>query len=466
MKGRSCRLLFLQFFRPPAPEPALSRFDPVLGVLSAVLRERGHEISLLTFDHFDPRVLHERITAFRPDLLYADVALTCPDLARRVLSHVEQKHGLLTVVGGAYSAVDPESALSFPGVSAVVTGEPECALPGYLDAYLSGDPEAPVPGVWSRDECGTARSGPCPLSRDLDALPFADRGLFANGRGPDEVTALSVGVGRGCPLRCAYCPNERIAEAYGGPDGYVRRRSPEDICDEIDGLCLAHPQVGLIRFEDHLFALDEEWLARFSAVYAGRCGVPFECHVRAQAVGDRTANLLAAAGCVLAEIHVVSGSALIRNDILAMEVSDAQLVAAFERLGQRGIRTRAVSLVGAPYATVESMEKLDQLIHRIGPDEHDVRVFHPLPGTAARDLCREAGWLSNRGEENYTLGESILDMPNLRADVIQRLAHQLRTNSRPRTRSGLLGALERMRVLPGRGLRQALAALAGRSTPR
>jgi len=72
-----------------------------------------------------------------------------------------------------------------------------------------------------------------------------------------------------------------------------------------------------------------------------------------------------------------------------------------------------------------SAAALVKLDRRLKPDRHEVRVFHPLPGTRALDICREAGWLSNRGEENYTLQRSILDMPNMPAATIERVARRL-----------------------------------------
>lgn len=421
----TCRILFLQCYRPQRRGSPGPRFDAALGVLSAVLAEQGHETGLLRLESFEPSVVGERITRFRPDVLYADIAPTCPDLARRVLGYTGRKHGLHTIAGGVFVTVEPEAALSFPGVDAVVVGEPERAFPAYLAAHLTGEPGDPIPGIWCRDERGMIRTAVHPLTTDLDSLPFADRALFDNGEPAADRACQTVSVGRGCPLRCAYCPNERVADLYAGQGPHVRRRSPDNICDEIDQICMAYPDTVRIRFDDHLFALDELWLAGFTEVYARRCGVPFECHLRARLVSDRVADLLVTAGCVAADIDVVSASDFVRNEILAMDLSDEQLIAAFDRLRSRGIATRAISLVGAPYCTEMSAAALVKLDRRLKPDRHEVRVFHPLPGTRALDICREAGWLSNRGEENYTLQRSILDMPNMPAATIERVARRL-----------------------------------------
>ena len=440
----------MQFYRSPRPGPHRPRFDAALGVLSAVLKEQGHQTALVAPDDVASDELRQRINHFRPDVLYADIALTSPDLARRVLGRAGQKYGLHTVAGGDFATVEPEAALSFPGVHAIVIGEPERALPAYLAAHLTGEPGDPVPGVWCRDERGSVRTAAHPLTTDLDVLPFPDRALFDDGHRPQGAVPQTVGVGRGCPLGCAYCPNERIAELYAGLEPYVRRRSPKNVCDEIDAICLAYPDTARVRFDDHSFALDEPWLAEFAEVYAFRCGMPFECHLRAQFVTERVADLLVAAGCAAAEIDVASGSDFVRNEILAMDLSEEQLIAAFDRLRSRGIATGAVSFIGAPYGTEISAAALVKLHRRLRPVRHEVRVFHPLPGTRARDLCREAGWLSNRGEENFTRQRSILDMPNLPAANVDRLAQRFGR----RLGCGTGGFWRRLGCIPlGRGRR-------------
>ena len=456
----------MQCYGPPRPGLAGPRFDAALGVLSAVLREHGHETGLLRLESFEPSTVGERITRFRPDVLYADIAPTCPDLARRVLGHTGRKHALHTIAGGVFVTVEPEAALSFPGVDAIVVGEPEQAFPAYLAAHLTGEPGDPIPGLWCRDEQGMVRSAVHPLTADLDSLPFADRTLFDNGELAEDVPCQTVSVGRGCPLRCAYCPNERIADLYSGHGPHVRRRSPDNICDEIDQICVGYPHTARIRFDDHLFALDEPWLAGFAKVYARRCGVPFECHLRAPSVSERVADLLVTAGCVAADIEVVSASDFVRNEILAMDLSDEQLTAAFDRLRSRGIATRAISLVGTPYCTEMSAAALVKLDRRLKPDRHEVRVFYPLPGTRALDICREAGWLSNRGEENYTLQRSILDMPNMPAATIERIARRLGRKLGASGRPGFWAKLGRIPVICGRRLSKAFAALRGRNMPR
>ena len=95
-----------------------------------------------------------------------------------------------------------------------------------------------------------------------------------------------------------------------------------------------------MRFLDHTFALDGEWLESFLATYGRQCDLPFRCHLRANAADDDTVRRLAEAGCQLVDVEVASSSNLIRNEIFDMDLSGQQIRDAFTRLKAAGIRTR------------------------------------------------------------------------------------------------------------------------------
>ena len=64
----------------------------------------------------------------------------------------------------------------------------------------------------------------------------------------------------------------------------------------------------------------------------------------------------------------------------------------------------------------------DASLRRAGTDAVEARVYYPLPGTKAHELCHENGWLSGRDASAYFAGQSVLDMPGLDAQTIKRYA--------------------------------------------
>lgn len=412
------RILLVQFIRRCGTGDTGAVFDQPLGQLSAALRNMGHETRLLRLDGYQPKRVRAAFASMQPDVVYCTIGGSSVDAATRTLREIRERHGVCVLIGGSLATVMPDMALSLPGVAGVVLGDGDESVPRYVSQGTNGTPRAACEGVWTIEGGRVHKLGGACVIADLDRLPFADRELF--GARPDE-RVFDVTVGRGCPARCAYCINDRVREA-SGTDAFVRRRSPENICDELDALCERYPETEFVRFTDHAFIHDLDWLGRFARVYAQRCGIPFKCHVRANTLDARRADLLLEAGCAAAEIELISGSDFVRNEILCMDTSDRQLTGAFALLRERGIETHIVSFIGAPYSTPMAESETIEMCRAVRPDFVEARVYYPFVGTPASDLCKEMGWLSNRPEGHYSTGRSVLDMPGLSAGQIRNMS--------------------------------------------
>lgn len=419
------RILILQFASAVRGR-CVPRFEPQLGVLMALLAQRGHELSLLGVWRYDEAQVKQALARSLPQLIYADVSCVCVDTARRVLQYVQQREFLPVIAGGSYATVDTPRALSLPGVHAAVRGEPDASLVTYFERMKDPAAGQVVLGVWMRDERGLARPGLPPLVEALDSLPHPERELFGYAAHVRRTGELEVSVGRGCPQSCAYCLDPAVAALYAGQGIWTRRRPAADVLDEIEQLRATYPEAQHVRFLDHAFALDDVWLEEMLSEYARRCELPMRCHLRANAVTPQQIGRLAAAGCRLADVEVISASDFIRNEIFAMDLSEEQLVSAFEALRAAGILTRAILYLGAPYENELSLEAAGSLLLRLRPDFVDARPYYPFPGTRAAEICRENGWLRPRGEWHYHNEQCGIDMPACRAERVEAYLRRLR----------------------------------------
>jgi len=397
-----------------------------LGTLLSLLEQRGHELSLEGLSRVDLPKVKAALAKSLPQMIYADISAVCVDTAWRVLEYIEHHEFLPVVVGGPYATVDPAGGLSLPGVSAVAIGEPDATLVTYLERVKDPATGQIVSGVWLRDESGTAQPDLPELVEDLDSLPVPHRALFRYAEHIEQTGQIEMAIGRGCPQSCAYCINNRLRELYENRGVWVRHRSPENILDEIDALRRRHDGVRQVRFRDHSFALDGSWLAEFLSLYRRACGLPFHCHLRANRASRGAIRELAEAGCEVVDVEVISGSNLIRNEIFEMDLSGEQIRATFSRLRAAGIRSRAIVYAGSPYESEASLDDLRVLLRAVRPDVVDVRAYYPWPGTRARDLCQEQGWLHSRGEEQYRAGNGGIDMPACRPSVVAAFIRRLR----------------------------------------
>lgn len=261
------KILVIQFVPDSRGRP-VPRFDPQLGTLLALLRKRDHQLSLLGLRRFDLDATKAALARELPQLIYADIAGVCVGAARRTFEYIQQHEFLPIVVGGYYPTVDPSGSLSLPGVHAAAIGEPDASLVTYLERMKDPAVGQVVLGVWLRDESGLARPELPPLVEDLGSLPFPERDLFDYAGYVRQGGQIEIAVGRGCPLQCAYCINDWLDTIYENHGTWVRRRTPENVLAEIRLLRERYENVRLVRFLDHAFALDAEWLARFLSVYA------------------------------------------------------------------------------------------------------------------------------------------------------------------------------------------------------
>ena len=419
------RVLILQFVPDVRGRP-VPRFEPKLATLLTLLKNREHDLSLLGLARFDVVAVKAALARTLPQLIYADVSSVCVTAARRTVQYIQEHEFLPIVVGGEHATVDPTDALSLPGVHAAAIGEPDASLVTYFERMKDPAISQIVQGVWLRDEQGLARPELPSLVEDLDSLPFAERELFGYGEYVAGTGEVEIAVGRGCPQTCAYCVNPTIAEMYAERGTWVRRRSPENVIEEIELLREKYPDVRIIRFLDHTFALDSDWLGEFLRLYPTRCGLPFRCHLRANATSESLVRQLAQAHCKLADVEVISGSDFIRNEIFTMDLDELQIRDTFGWLREAGIKTRAIVYLGSPYDSEASLEDTRALLHRIRPDTLSARAYYPWPGTAATETCRENGWLHSRGEDQYHQDKCGIDMPACRPDAVAAFLKRVR----------------------------------------
>jgi len=424
------RILAIQFASDLRGRP-VPRFEPQLGTLLALLRERGHELTLLGQARFELAALKESLARCLPQLVYADISGVSVRAARRALEYIHEHEFLPVIAGGNYPSVDPAGSLSLPGVHAVAIGEPDASLLTYLERMKDPAAGQVVLGVWQRDEQGLARPNMPPLVEDLDSLPFPERDLFGYGEYVRATGQIELAVGRGCPQACAYCPNDWFESIYDEESAWVRRRSPENILTELRLLRGRYDGARLVRFLDHAFAQDADWLHGFLERYRAGCELPFRCHLRLNQASAAVVAELRQAGCLLVDVELISSSNLIRNEIFDMDLSEEQIRQGFALLRDAGILTRVIVYLGAPYESETSLDLTRQMLLRVRPNILDARFYYPWPGTRAVDVCRENGWLHARGEEQYQLERCGIDMPACPPELVASYVRRLRREFPP-----------------------------------
>ncbi len=268
--------------RPPVD--VLHKFSkPVecLGIAycAGALRANGFDVTMLDgmLHDWSEEETVRRIMDLRPNVVGFTVVLnhfpartaSICDLLR------EAGYGGKIIVGGHSVSFIPDRILNGnPSVDAVVAGEGEAPIVGYVAAVAAGQDPRTVPGVHARADDGTVRWRPAPRERNLDAVPAAARDLTREVIDLDGLACVSTS--RGCYARCTFCSVPRfygIERDRPLANGSWLARSVNHTTAEIAAL---HERFGLIE----LLIVDDEF---FGGSDAG--------HARALQIGKRLAEL-------------------------------------------------------------------------------------------------------------------------------------------------------------------------------
>ncbi len=446
------QLLILQIVDPTQAVAQLE-FSQSIGVMSAMLKAEGFDCRLAALNGYKPALLKETIVKHRPMYVLIELSPYTIAAARRTIADIEGQFSLPVAVFGKFATCLPSRAISMPGTEALLLGECEHSAVDFMKAFRNGGETAGIPGTWVKTHSGLIKGELRPLVENLDTLPFADRELFDYGVIVARTHEASFKAARGCPQWCAYCVNDWYMDLYAEGGTFVRRRSVDNLLDEIEAVLSSYAGIKSISFYDHCFAMDEHWLEEFAAKYPQRFKLPYRCHVRLNRVTPDTARLLAKSGCRWAHTMIGAGSTFICDEILSMNTTKSQVAEACRLLADAKLTIAAEIFVGNPYESEITLEETINLLNEAPVHEIHPRVFYPTPGTRAAELCGENGWISGRGEEGFWAQQSILDMQSMPAAKINAIARKLPSLSKRGSGTALRNLLGKVIGTRRKGLR-------------
>jgi radical SAM superfamily enzyme YgiQ (UPF0313 family) len=420
--------------------------------ISSFLKSKGHEVLLL----FDPSIfaggqlVESRLLAkafnidreiinkaveLKPDIVafsaYTGNYRWCLNIAQRIkkLSNVP------IVFGGVHTTAVPGRVLSNDFVDFAIVGEGEFAM---LDLVEHLEKGAGLEGLLNISNICFNYQGrlhindPRPYIRDLDSLPPPDKSLFY-----DKVPLLEenylIMTSRGCPYDCTYCSNNMYHELYCKEKQRVRRRSPENVIEE-----LLHAKkrgrLKLVVFADDVFTVSKQWLERFIEIYKSKINLPFFCSVHPLTITKERVSLLKEGGCWLITMGVQSGSERIRKEIFNRRGSNEKIIEAVSYIKEQGIKISVDNIFGAPSETEEDLKESLNLYSRIKPNRILTFWLTFYPKTKIIDYAKEYKMLSEEdikeneeGSSCFTHDTGSVSRENIKTYVKYQLLFQLRS---------------------------------------
>ena len=361
-----------------------------LASISASAKKAGHEVSLIdlrqlaSWDEFK-----EKVRNCMPEVVGLTMMSVDYEAVTRAIAIVKEvSDDIRVVVGGPHPNLALEEVKENTGIDHIVLGEGEIGFVELLkDLGLGKTPDLVIKG-----------SVP-----DLDALPFADRGIFSAGEMPIDhflrIPFVTIIAGRGCIYNCSFCqPAERII--FGTK---VRRRSVKNVIDELKAL-RERSNFQSLMIHDDCLTEDRAWVMDFCGEYKDNgFRRPFVCQSRADIIcrNEDMVKRMARSGLAMFLIGFESGSQRILN-FLRKGTKVEQNYKAAAICKRYGVRVWANYMLGIPTETKKEALDTLNMIRRIKPYRASPAFFTPHPGSDLYKYCEEEGISLIKSHNDYS----------------------------------------------------------------
>ncbi len=330
------------------------RSVPRIGLLylGTVLQQAGHEVSVEQLQSL--RQLEDLIQNAYDMVGASATTREYPDAVQLLNYFKREGHQAKIIIGGPHATALPDECL-LNGFDWVVTGEAdEC-----INDIVTHPP--------------TTRRVDAGMVVELDRLPFPDRRLAGEpelwhpfmARGKENVLTTSMLLSRGCPYHCGFC----------GPHFSYRRRSDQNIGDELEMLCESGYR-GLVIIDDLPFVTEQH--VRGFCERIAPLEMIFRCNFRADLLTSSIAKMLAAVGCCRLQFGIESAN----SEVLARanKARDTKIDGhVIDICHEYGIEAKAMFVWGLPGDDSETAKEVIRWIERYRPDSVQISRFVPLP---------------------------------------------------------------------------------------
>lgn len=368
-----------------------------IALLSAILKQAGHETSLIHF--IKPEIRDEefveQLNEERPDVL----AFSCTTLAFMPSIRLAQlardlRPDLTIACGGLHPTLAPEKVINTPPFDILCRGEGEHALLELVQCIDEGRPYTDIPNLWVREGDRVHRNPMRPLLQDIDSLPFGDRDIFEYRNLEKEKQGRGcIMMSRGCPFTCTYCANHALKKLYKGQP-YIRFRSVDNVMAELEEMLNKYDFIHCISVDDDLPFIKKSFTEEFCEKYKERIGLPFVFNLRPNLdLGDRL-RMLKDAGATQVKVGLECGNEYILNKVLNRRFKVAEVERTFRTCLEVGLEIQSFNMVGIPEETPRTILDTIKLNARISPSVIQVSIFYPFPGTKLLELCEERGMIN------------------------------------------------------------------------
>lgn len=383
-------------------------FSPAIEILSAVLKSKGVQVSLLHLHQkygvpMDYDVIYSQVADKNYDVIGVTSTTYQYQVSNQIVGELK-KRGIksLFILGGIHATIAPDD-LETSNFDGFCIGEGEISLSELFRRLESGEDIYSIKGFYFKCGDKIIRNEKSAAVKNLDDLPFRDYEIMNT----KKLLGLrnkwfSIAFSRGCTFSCNFCINQKLRALFKETNdfGYYRCNSVDRAIEELMyNVEKYHEEIDVINLDDDLLIADKKWFASFAKQYKEKIyepyGIKYAINGRANLINEDLVKQLKESGCDLVRIGFETGSEKMRNLVLAKEITDEQLKFAFSLFHKYNLRAQAFCMIGIPGETKDTIQASIDMLQELKPDLIRMAIFEPFIGTPMYYYCVEHDLLLN-----------------------------------------------------------------------
>ena len=203
-----------------------------ISYISSLLKQHGHNTYAVLLVQGVP--LERNLSDIEQDTDLICLSITSTDCwlyVKSLLNKIKQYCNKIKIIaGGPYVTLTPEDIIQDENIDAICIGEGEKAIVEYADSYQNGIlGNNKIDNIYMKENGKLIKCDRSVFIEDIDSLPYPDRHMWD--KWVFDLQQHKVLTERGCPNRCVYCANHKLAKASQGK--YLRHRKPSEVINEI-----------------------------------------------------------------------------------------------------------------------------------------------------------------------------------------------------------------------------------------
>lgn len=352
-------------------------------------------------------------------------------LASQITKEIRNNLDTLIIWGGIHPTIKPDQCLETADI--VCIGEGEGAIVDLATKLLQKEEIDNIPNLWIKKDNKIIKNDSRLLIQDLDSLPFPDflpdNKYFIQGSSalplspPSQRTDYSIMTSRGCPFSCTYCYNNIAKKINKDKGKYVRRRSVENVMEELNQAKANFKNLLYISFLDDLFTFDIDWIKKFHGRYKKEITLPFYCHIHPRFADEEMIALLKDAGCAGMTMGIQTGSEESRYKYFERFETNDQIIESAQILYKYKINCTYDLIMDNPFETDKhKRETFELLLQLPRPFKLCIHSLTHFPETKLTKLLLEKGIISesdveDQKQKSYTRWTPTLDLERNKEDL-------------------------------------------------